>query len=345
MLKKILFAVAAIVMGFLFMMAFYMSLIQTRMQDLVKEANSSGDYSYILTSYDDLSNKTAIYQEKNTDNSITSIYETGNYKTITKLDTDYDVLIPCYSIIIGEHARTISDTSDGKYTYNKSGLKITTGNGNVVYYYDNGFNDGVIDKDYPNYKENIYESFDLGTNYSGVSLFEYQISLDFMEYISPDDPTIKNVEILSSNGNTYGSVINFDNVLSYSSETHTLMKTLMDKCNEVVDDKLSSDDLYTYYKDEWRLLFLQIDGCSIIEESSYYNTASFYFKLIAIFVAYVVIMLAIGDTLVGKKRLINFFRNVSHKDNSKQKFKQNNDKVIEADVKVINEDVKNEEKK
>lgn len=345
MLKKILFAVAAIVMGFLFMIAFYMSSIQSRMEDLVDKAVSTGDFTYILTSYDDLSNKNALYQERNTDNSIVSVYETGNYKSVTKLDTEYDVLVPSYSIIIGDHQRTVSDTSDGTYTYNKTGLKITTGNGNVLYYYDNGYNDGVIDKDYPNYKENIYADYDIGNNYPGVSLYEYQITLDFMESISADDPTIKSIEILSSNGNTYGNVINFENTLSYSSDTHNIMKTLMNKCYDVVDDKLSSDDLYDYYKNEWRDQFLAIDGCSIIDESSYYYTGSLYFKLIAVFVAYVIIMLAIGDTLVGKKRLINFFKNVSQKDNSKQKFKQNNDKVIEADVKVINEDVKDEENK
>lgn len=342
MLKKILYAVVAIVMGFLFMLAFFMSSIQSKMEELVSKANETGDYSYILTAYDDLSNKNAIYQKRNTDESIFSVYETGNYKTITKLDVEYQILDPTYSIIIGNNQRKESNVSKNDYTQNATGFKITLTTGEVYTYYDNACTDGVVDSTYPTYKTEIYGDYNSIDNaYGGVNLYEYKISYDFMVYLTGgSDFSIKSIALIDASANTYGSVIEFDTPLTFSSETHKLMFKLKEKCLENSNDVISSSDRDSYYSNEWKPAYLAIDGCTILDESSYYYTASFYFKMIMIFIAYVIIMLGIGDTLVGKKRLINFFRNISHKDNTKQVYNKKDKNVVDADVRVINSDVK-----
>ena len=155
MLKKILYSVAAIVMGFLFMMAFFMTTIQNKQKSLCNRAIKNNDYSYILTSYDDLSNKKAIYSQKVGEEAIVSIFETANYKKVEKDGESYDILDATYSIIIANDTRYYKDTQINSSLANKTGFKMTV-NGVDIEYFDNGYRDGIKDETYENYQSEIF---------------------------------------------------------------------------------------------------------------------------------------------------------------------------------------------
>lgn len=351
MLKKILYSVAAIVMGFLFMMAFFMTTIQNKQKSLCNRAIKNNDYSYILTSYDDLSNKKAIYSQKVGEEAIVSIFETANYKKVEKDGESYDILDATYSIIIANDTRYYKDTQINSSLANKTGFKMTV-NGVDIEYFDNGYRDGIKDETYENYQSEIYGSYnEIAAGYSAVSLYEYQISYDFIKYMLGDNVTdinITSITLVDSKGNDYGSSMNFDTPLSFNSQMHKLVFDFKQKCIDHSNDIITLSDKEDYYVNEWKPKFLEIDGCTILKEKDYYYTPSLYVKMIAIAVAYIIIMYCIGDTLVGKQRIINLFRSLTSGRNNNSNnnvYKRNKkDDVINVETRVINDDVKKEDK-
>lgn len=325
MWKKIVYYAGMIVVGILFMMAFSMVQIENTYKKLVKDSINSDDYKSILALYNKYGNNNAVY-EKEVNGTTIKVFETASLRTLDdENDKEYSNLDIEYSIfLVNNSFKTVdAQTSDGK-TYNKRGFKVEN-----FSYYNNGFTDGfVLKEDSNDYEANskIYGKYSLFVDTSSLNVIQYTIPYEFMA--SNGIESFTKIELINPVGDVDVSIeYNFD----YKSDFFTKVCEIKDKHN--TSSKKNDFNEFNELYPTWEKEFRSVDGYVCDYKQSDIFGASFYIKLVAMLLCYILIILAIGDILVGKKRIIKFFKNIS------QGHKDDNSNIIKAEAKVVNEDV------
>ncbi|MGM9971736.1 MAG: hypothetical protein ACI35W_04945 [Anaeroplasmataceae bacterium] len=328
MWKKIIYYVAMVVVGVLFMMSFSMVQIENTYVKLVNNAINSDNYTDILGLYTSFGNSQAVYS-KDIDDTKIRVFETASVRDRTENDNTYGYLDFEYSIFIASSTAKANDqqTEEGK-EYNKKGFKI----GDFVYY-ANGFENGMIlSSDDPNYEacHNIYGDYNnLLVDTSSLNIIQYVIPYDFINtYASVT--SFDKIEILDATGASYATI---EGTFNYDSTFFTEIKSLKDVHNDA--SKNNKTDEFDEYYNTWKTTYNSTSSHVTAYSQGDVFKAGFYVKLVLMVVAYIIIMLIIGDILVGKKRIIDFFRNISNKSKSKDV-----NEPIEAEARIVNDDVK-----
>lgn len=328
MWKKIIYYVAMVVVGVLFMMSFAMVQIESTYVKLVNNAINSDNYTDILGLYTSFGNSQAVYS-KDIDDTKIRVFETASVRDKTENDNTYSYLDFEYSIfIVSSTAKTNNQqTEDGK-EYNKKGFKI-----NEFSYYANGFKDGMIlSSDDSNYEawHNIYGDYkNLMVDTSSLNIIQYVIPYDFINTYASITSYDK-IEILDATGASY---VTIEGNFNYDSPFFNEIKSLKDVHNEA--SKNNNYDEFNEYHNSWKTSYNSTSSHVTAYSQGDVFKAGFYVKLVLMVVAYIIIMLVIGDILVGKKRIIDFFRNMSDKSKGKTI-----NEPIEAETRIVNDDVK-----
>lgn len=330
MWKKIVYYAAMIVVGVLFLMAYGMVKIENTYSSMISKSINSDNYSNVLRLYTTFGNKNAVASTKVNDAKV-SVFETADITTRTEGNKSYDYLDYGYSVFISNSAakKNNQQFEDGT-EYNKTGIRITSGD-NSFTYYANTFEGGVIvDSDDASYeqKHGIYKDYNnLYVDTSSFKLLHYTIPYEFVQNNLGTNGFSK-LEVLDASGSVYAKV---ESNFNYSSDFFTKIEEIKtshnnaSKADDMEEFNKSYDTWYDTYKEGGYLFkFSQKDVFG----------ASFYIKLVLMGLAFILVVLIIGDILVGKRRIISFFSNLTSP--------KEPTRVVDAEARVINEDEKEE---
>lgn len=317
MWKKIVYYACMVVVGILFMLAFYVTQVTNRYASLVKHSTSTNDYTNVLGIYTTFSNKNAIYSGKTVKDNEVFVFETA-----TTIDTPYEDSIKSlidleYSIFIEGNDRNTSNQQSGGINYNYCGYIVEDSSSNSFQVYDNLYKDGIISSEN---ESNIYNGYEFYVDTLGLNLFTYRLPMDFIKNVGGLND-VKSVRIIDSLGNTFAN-ITFDEALTYSSETHTKIAEIKPLYNNAIITGSSTavDAMYG----EWKDGFLAIDGCQLAIKNNVIFNAKFYLKLVGMAILFILFVLIIGDLLVGKRRIIRLFKNVGSNKSNEGSFTNDN---------------------
>lgn len=292
MWKKILYYCAMAVLTVVFMLASYYSAVTNRFVSIVEKSIKKDDYTNIVKLFSGFANNTPAYEAKLADGATIRIYETATVRESKEDDKKTDFFDYNYSIYLVNSSIKLNEVQDSEGNqFNKHGFELKSGDKSVEYTLDNA-------SKYTNYTN-------LTTN--AVDLKIYQIELPY-EFVNKNlGENIDKIIIRNADGTEYTSLADLN--FNFDSNFFEKIKEIKPVFNDKETDNNSRKEIFNKWKAEY-----DTDSNFIIGMSNKdLFPASFWLKLVGIFIAIVFIILVIGDTLVGKKRVIRLINSLTNK--------------------------------
>ncbi len=332
MWKKIVYYAGTIIMGILFMFAFAMVQYQNTEDKIVKKAVKNDTLENVLRLDTQYVNATPVYSANLTDGASVRVFETASITTRTVGKKKYSMLDYAYTIVLVNDQMTKTNQQDPAKNYayyNLMGYTVEGSAGDFTYY-----NIGTVDgyKISPSAEYGDFETMFFARNQQDI--YEFTVSCDFMNEVGMDH--ITSITLNNSTGTAYHKIVVN---LGFDSAFMLKIKELKDEYNAAV---ITNTNINSFYK-TWKESFLSNDSFEIGYTSKNVITASYYVKIVLMLIAYIIIILAIGDTIVGKKRILNMFNNrgtnrgqMNYQQPQKKSTSEapilNDDKVVEAEI-------------
>ncbi len=295
MWKKIIYYSVTAIFGVLFLLAAYYTTSMNRYVSIVEKAKKNDDYRNVIRLTSDFGNTQVIYSSTLSDGAVIKIFETSSARKITVSGTEYTLLDINYAIYISGSKLNTSNSHDilGD-AYNKYGFELIAEDGSTFQYFiDNDLN--------PEMKTLVPDYTKLSYDYEDMSLFQIEIPYDFVNSVLSSPVT--QVNIKNSDDTNYAEIqVEFD----YDSDFFTQVSGLKDAYNAKTLGTKTSEE-YNEYRSNWETEYYTNSQYVSGYTQSQLFPFTFYLKLVCLMVGYTVIILVVGDILVGKKRIIRLF--------------------------------------